>query len=105
MSVEETEDEFESDEESSTVYSKGSSSKSPTRVRWADETTIVTVYSKGSSSPTREQWTEEKKIVSVHSSHEHEAWKHIELARTSAGQVGKMKHGVLKPQILSYVCT
>jgi hypothetical protein len=88
----------------SMVCSKGSSSTSPTRVRWADEKKIVTVYPNGSSSPTREQWTEEKKIVPVRSSHEHETWKHIQLARTAADQVGKMKNGVPRPQILSYVC-
>ena len=33
----------------STVYSKGSSSRSPTPVRWADEKKIVSVFSRGSS--------------------------------------------------------
>jgi hypothetical protein len=78
---------------SSTSYSKestdyrGSSSRSPTRVRWADEQKIASAYSKGSSSPTRVQRADKKEIVSVRSFHEHEAWKHIQLARTAADHV------------------
>ena len=78
----------------STVYSKDSSSTTPTRVRWADEKKIVSVYPKGSSSPSLVHWADEKQIekqnVPVRSSHEHEARKHIQLARTAAAQVGKI---------------
>ena len=89
---------------SATSYYQGSSSSSPTRVRWTDEKKIVSVYSKDSSCPTQVQRADEKQIVSDRSFHEHEARKHIQLARTAAGQVGKMKNDVPKPQILSYVC-
>jgi len=87
----------------STVYSKGSSSRSPTRVRWADEKKIVSVYARGSSSPTRVQCADAKKSLSVRSSHEHEARKHIHLARTAAGQVSNVSPCVPKPQTCNYV--
>jgi hypothetical protein len=79
---------------SATSYYQGSSSSSPTRVRWADEKKIVSVYSKGSSCPTRVQRADEKQIVSDRSFHEHEAQKHIRLARTTAAQVANLPTGV-----------
>jgi hypothetical protein len=80
----------------STVYYKGSSSRSPRRVRWADEKKIVSVYSKDSSttSLTRVQWVDDKQIMSVHSFHDHEVWKHIQLVRTASVQVANMRPGV-----------
>ena len=79
---------------SATGYYQGSSSSSPMRVRWADEKKIVSLYSKGSSSPTRVQRADGKQIVSDCSFHEHEARKHIRLARTAAAQVANLPHGV-----------
>ena len=78
----------------STVYYTGSSPRSARRVRWADEKKNVSVCSKDSSSTTRVQRVDEKQIVPVHSFHEHEARKHIQLARTAAAQEENMKGGV-----------
>jgi len=86
-----------------TIYSKGSSSGAPTRVRWADEKKIVSVYARGSSSPRRVQCADAKKSLSVRSSHQHEARKHIHLARTAAAQVSNASPCVPKPQICNSV--